>query len=271
MIKHAFSIGLILFAAMSSPVEAADFSTASTVRLPPHMIPSGGKTILKGAAAVVATKGVGKFLKTGIAGKTAITLGAVTSGGYYIRSLKREEDRNAWANTEISRSAADASRPNGKKCPAPTKKLRNMSKLSAAYQFYVTGSPLTPNLPLETVFKEKSKKTMLWNVSEFNINGVMFDGCRESDGVLLEAKADYSFAFIGDTLERVGWINDGDLYLNEARRQVNAAEHGDELMPDGRFIEWHFMQKRTCDHAKSTLSKEKGIERIHIVCDNLFQ
>jgi len=96
-----------------------------------------------------------------------------------------------------------------KNCPPASTTNESMSERAARYQQQITG------LPLGAVIL---------------INGVKFDGCRESDGTLLDAKGPGYQQFFKDG-DFVEWAKAGPGLMVQAQRQIIAA--------DGRRIEWY--------------------------------
>lgn len=81
------------------------------------------------------------------------------------------------------------------------------------------------------------------------LNGVTFDGCRESDGTMLEAKGPgYAWAMRGPDQ----WMDNYDGLpdiMKQAAAQSEAAA--------GRAIEWHFAEQPVADYFRDAFAKNK--------------
>lgn len=115
-----------------------------------------------------------------------------------------------------------------KLCPAPVYENQDgWSARARAYQAYVTGL---------------GQGLQVW------LNGVSFDGCRESDGTMLEAKDNYRF-LLDDSGNWKPWVENPDSPLNQMRSQSAAAAL------DGRNVEWHASQKGYAIYLESVRGK----------------
>lgn len=85
---------------------------------------------------------------------------------------------------------------------------------------------------------------------DVQLNGVRFDGCRDSDGTMLEAKGPGYLGPLGKPT-KYPWLRMRDEMLKQASRQVAAA--GD------RPIEWHFAEDGVADFMR-TLFAERGFK-----------
>jgi Restriction endonuclease fold toxin 5 len=124
-------------------------------------------------------------------------------------------------------SASGQDRP--QLCPDPSvENIAGRSERSLAYQQQITGLP--PGL-------------------EVKLNGVRFDGCREADGTMLEAKGPgYADKMTGlDTWER--WYTGAKEIQVQMKNQAEAAT--------GRVIEWHFAEQPVADYFCAFASKNK--------------
>ncbi|HWG05215.1 MAG TPA: Tox-REase-5 domain-containing protein [Beijerinckiaceae bacterium] len=84
------------------------------------------------------------------------------------------------------------------------------------------------------------------------INGVMFDGCRESDGTMLEAKNAYLHFMIGSRSDRWIWQNKIEPnMMKQARDQWIAAKAA------GRRVEWYFAEKPVADYFRNEFRRER--------------
>ncbi len=89
-------------------------------------------------------------------------------------------------------------------------------------------------------------------------NGVKFDGFKT--GRLIEAKANYK-NFINKTTGRFyDWFNGQDSLIDQAIRQINAA--------DGMPIDWYFMDEISMNATKKLFSEE-GISGINFILETL--
>lgn len=110
-------------------------------------------------------------------------------------------------------------------CPDPgPDKPSGMSEQAAAYQQQITGLPRGIAVTL---------------------NGVTFDGCRESDGVMLEAKAlGYEWPLIAYGTYPPNYQGAKDI-MRQANSQNIAAE------TSGRKVEWYFAERRVADYFRN--------------------
>jgi hypothetical protein len=99
-----------------------------------------------------------------------------------------------------------------------------MSEQAAAYQEQITGLPRGVAVTL---------------------NNVTFDGCRESDGVMLEAKAlGYVWALRADGTYASYYLG-AERLMDQARAQNNA------VGTSGRRVEWYFAEHRAADYFRN--------------------
>jgi hypothetical protein len=110
-----------------------------------------------------------------------------------------------------------------KLCPDPTpENIRGRSDRAIAYQSQITGLP--PGLQI--VF-----------------NGERYDGCRESDGHLLEAKGGAYGRFMADPNTWHEWFGK----LRDMERQM----YDHSRFSAGRIVEYHFAEKRPADYFRA--------------------
>jgi len=103
-----------------------------------------------------------------------------------------------------------------KLCPAPIDENQDgWSARARAYRAYVKG---------------------LGEGKQVMPNGVSFDGCRETDGTMLEAKDNYEFLF-DESGNWLSWVAKPGNPLKQMLSQSAAATL------DGRLFEWHASQK----------------------------
>lgn len=88
----------------------------------------------------------------------------------------------------------------------------------------------------------------------YKVNGVKFDGFK--DGVLIEAKGNYSNFVNKGTGEFQSWFNGKESLISQATRQLNAA--------NGAKIQWFFNDEISMNAVKDLLKSKniKGIEFI---------
>ena len=108
-----------------------------------------------------------------------------------------------------------------------------MSQHSRNFQNHVTGSK---------------------NGMVYEVRGVRFDGFR--NGTLLEAKGNYSQFVNKNTGQFHGWFNGRQSLVNQANRQLSAA--------NGKPIQWHFNDATSMNAVKKLFKSENitGIEFI---------
>jgi hypothetical protein len=135
-----------------------------------------------------------------------------------------------------AQATSDTSSDQPKLCPDPTADWPGGKSVRAqAYQAQITGLP--PGLAVA-------------------LNGVVFDGCRESDGTMLEAKGQgYAWALRGSD----AWMDNYkgvDGIMDQAAKQSEAAA--------GRAIEWHFAEQPVADYFRRAFAKE-GLSNITVI------
>lgn len=125
-----------------------------------------------------------------------------------------------------ARAQTDTDRNEPELCPDPTLENTNGRKERALlYQEQISGLP---------------------RGFDVQLNGVKFDGCRDSDGTMLEAKGPgYLKALRKPT--KYPWLGMQGSMLKQASRQVAAA--GD------RPIEWHFAEEGVADFMRTLFAK----------------
>ncbi|MBV9861866.1 MAG: hypothetical protein JO267_06935 [Alphaproteobacteria bacterium] len=113
-----------------------------------------------------------------------------------------------------ARAEAESARDQPQLCPDPSaENIAGRSERAIAYQSQITGLP--PGLEVE-------------------LNGARFDGCRESDGTMLEAKGPGYAAMMDGS-----WFTGAPAIETQMRRQADAAA--------GRIVEWHFVEQPVAD------------------------
>lgn len=114
-------------------------------------------------------------------------------------------------------------------------RVEHMSARARSYQRFVTGRA----------------DDLVWEQ-----NGVTFDGIL-NDGTLIEAKGFYKQFVDKNTGEFKSWYEGTSEVLDQAQRQIQAA--------NGASIQWHFNEQETLDAVQKLFEKEgiKGIDLIH--------
>ena len=148
-----------------------------------------------------------------------------------IAAMQAHQDAGSRSNPQ-SLSEADTDRNEPKLCPKPSAEpsSKGFSLEAQLYQWQIT--KLDPGLGVK-------------------LNGVMFDGCRESDGTMLEAKNAYLHFMIGGPSTKWIWDNkiEPDM-INQAEDQSIAAE------ATGRRVEWYFAEKPVADYFRERFAKK---------------
>jgi hypothetical protein len=131
------------------------------------------------------------------------------------------------AGTEVRAEAASA-RDRPRLCPDPTQEnITGRKERGMAYQTQITGLP--PGLQVE-------------------LNGVSFDGCREIDGTMLEAKGPgYASMMSGANIWR-RWFTGVMPIKAQMERQSDAAA--------GRIVEWHFAEPQVAAYFRRYIEEE---------------
>jgi hypothetical protein len=135
-----------------------------------------------------------------------------------------------------AQATGDTSSDQPKLCPDPTADRPGGKSVRAqAYQAQITGLP--PGLAVA-------------------LNGIVFDGCRESDGTMLEAKGlGYAWALRGSD----AWMKDYQGVvgiMDQAAKQSEAAA--------GRAIEWHFAEQPVADYFRTAFATQ-GLSNITVI------
>ena len=83
---------------------------------------------------------------------------------------------------------------------------------------------------------------------EVKLNGVRFDGCRETDGTMLEAKG-LGYANKTDGLQDWrGWFTGLEPIKAQMQAQSTAAT--------ARSVEWHFVESESAAYSGNMLNKQ---------------
>jgi hypothetical protein len=138
------------------------------------------------------------------------------------------EESDAGAHSE---AATDTTSDQPKLCPDPTADRPGYkSERALQYQEQITGLPRGLAVQL---------------------NGVVFDGCREDDGTMLEAKGPgYQWAMRGPDQWMTNYTGLGDI-MSQAAAQSKAAE------TTSRQVEWHFAEQPVADYFRDQFAAEK--------------
>jgi hypothetical protein len=116
-------------------------------------------------------------------------------------------------------------------CPDPTpENISGRSERAVAYQSQITGLP--PGL--EVVF-----------------NGERYDGCRESDHHLLEAKGEGYLTFMSSPMSWYEWFSK----LDDLKQQIDS--HATHAL--GHIVEYHFAEKQVADWARQYARKYSNV------------
>jgi hypothetical protein len=132
------------------------------------------------------------------------------------------------ARAEVgARSANNRGQP--KLCPDESpENINGRSERSLAYQEQISGLPRG------------------WEVK---LNGVRFDGCREEDGTMLEAKGPGYATFLDG---RGGWK---EWFSRLQAIQIQIGDQSRAARP--RRVEWHFAEKPVADYFREYVREEK--------------
>ncbi len=156
-------------------------------------------------------------------------------------ALDRTRERLAeGSGGQPPRDASSGERGGPKLCPDRTSENTNgRSALSIAYQQYVSGLPAG---------------------FEIKLGSVRFDGCRESDGFILEAKANYYRFLAPDGQWKTFFRKGAERLSKQLLRQSDAAALA------GRQVEWHVLQKPVADKIRDMVAFLK-ITNIKVIFD----
>jgi hypothetical protein len=112
-------------------------------------------------------------------------------------------------------------------CPAPSdENIASRSERAIAHQSQITGLP--PGL-------------------EVKLNDVRFDGCRESDGTMLEAKGSGYADKMDGPQDWKYWFTGAEDIEDQMQAQSGAAI--------GRIVEWHFAEQPVADYFRNYAEK----------------
>lgn len=126
------------------------------------------------------------------------------------------------------------------RCPPPTPARESMSARAAAYQKQITDLP-----PGMVIF----------------LGGVKFDGCRKSDGTLLEAKGQAYAEFLQSAYAKKPWYTKDEDVMDQARRQARVAT------VEGRKLEWHFAEKLASQYYANRFKLDEAAKMIVVIYD----
>jgi hypothetical protein len=123
---------------------------------------------------------------------------------------------------------AETAQSKPKLCPAPTEEnIAGRTERALRYQEQITGLPRGLDVKL---------------------NGVRFDGCREADGTMLEAKGPGYATFIAAPGVWRQWFKKLRDMKDQMQSQSEAAA--------GRLVEWHIAEKPVADFFRDYARKE---------------
>ena len=133
-------------------------------------------------------------------------------------------------------AGAESASDQPKLCPDESpENINGRSERSLAYQEQISGLP---------------------RGFEIKLNGVRFDGCREQDGTMLEAKGLGYATFLDGEGGWKEWFS----RLQEMQRQI-----GDQARAAStRWVEWHFAEKEVSDYFKEYV-REEHIDNVVII------
>ena len=170
---------------------------------------------------------VGRF----VGGNIAFDRGAVSAA---VSAADSGADSRAGAQP-LTETDADRNKP--KLCADPEfeRSSKGWSNEAGGYQMQISGLP--------------------WGLG-VELNGVMFDGCEESDGTMLEAKAFYwKFSLWRDP--QVWRDKIVPEIMEQAKRQSEAARAA------GRRVEWYFAEEATADYFRQRF-ESAGFDNITV-------
>jgi hypothetical protein len=186
------------------------------------------------------------------AGRLVLRSGRVADGGLFYDEDGRVIGRNLGGTVAIdpdalpppigrtgtrvgAASASGQDRP--KLCPDRSEEnIAGRSERSLAYQHQISGLP---------------------RGLEVKLNGVRFDGCRESDGTMLEAKGPGYADKMEGARDWKDWFTGSEAIEEQMRAQSRAAA--------GRVVEWHFAEQPVADRLRvfAVRSNLRNIVIIH--------
>lgn len=142
------------------------------------------------------------------------------------QARKRKEQADQAKSAPIART--DVQTQSRKKCrdctpdrgSAVTRSTAGWSELSIAYQARIGGMPVGSGF-----------------ITEWQFNGVTFDGFDSSECLLKEAKARYDQFFDEFRRVHVWWADGANKLVDEAYRQATAAQPRPPVQ-----LRWHFME-----------------------------
>jgi hypothetical protein len=143
--------------------------------------------------------------------------------------------------------ATSADRAEPRLCPDPSfdRPGSNWSPRALAYQYYVTGLP--PGFAIRLIDPATGRPVYL-------------DGCRELDGVLLEAKGLGYKRFLDKDGNWKPWFKGLKSIINQAQRQSRAAA------AIGRTVEWHVAEPEVAKAFAHTF-ESVGIHNVVVIYD----
>jgi restriction endonuclease fold toxin 5 of polymorphic toxin system len=119
-----------------------------------------------------------------------------------------------------ARTEAETAKDRPRLCPDPSaESIAGRSERSLAHEEQITGLP---------------------RGLEVKLNGVRFDGCREGDGTMLEAKGPGFADKMTAPDDWPEWFTGDEAMAEQMRRQSGAAA--------GRMVEWHFAEQPVADY-----------------------
>jgi hypothetical protein len=145
-------------------------------------------------------------------------------------------------------SSAVANDDKPRLCPDPgPDRPSGMKEPAVKYQQQITGLPegLAVSLPTAAADKDGSKV-------------VIFDGCRESDGTMLEAKGPGYEVRMPKAANWDAWYRGVEKMEEQMKRQAAAAAQA------GRKVEWHFAEAAPADYFRAYAISE-GLDNVTVI------
>jgi len=155
-----------------------------------------------------------------------------------MRSIARAQFAEGGGSLPPKGNAPD-DRSGPKLCPDPSvEDISGRSENSLAYQEYVSGLP---------------------RGLEVELGGVSFDGCREADGVMLEAKARYAQSLGADG----EWK---DFFTGSNALEAQMEDQSETAAAYGRQVEWHVQEKAVADWFRA-YANDSGYNNVEVIFD----
>ncbi len=132
-------------------------------------------------------------------------------------------------------------------CPDPSKEnTKGRSPEALAYELQVTGKK-EPGI-------------------DYKINGVSFDGCRQSDGVMIEAKGEGYEKHLGPDGEWDGYFAKSETGWPEMKKQIDS--QAKQARDAGRQVEWYVAEPRVANYIGHYMSQQ-GYSHMKVIYEPL--